>query len=323
MRLDNILVPLDGSVFAEHALPFAATLAERAEACLRLVTVAPLLVPMPGEDLPAHVREAHKRERARMHAYLENLEFRMRGPRHLRTSVHVLNGPPVDGIMAAIDDHDVDLVVMTSHGHGGFKRAWLGSVADQLIRRCDTPVLLLKPTSSAEPDLLAEIDYDSVVVSLDGSPFAEAALAPAIELAKLTGATVTLLDVIATPYQVLAGPVPYGVVDRELYAERRENADRYVHTVAERLRQEGIEARPVIVHDMPLVDTILANAQEGGALIAIATHGRGGFERMVIGSVADKVIRGAEGPVLAVRPREVAPASGAKVDIAASVPGAA
>jgi nucleotide-binding universal stress UspA family protein len=261
---------------------------------------------MPTEELPAHLRHAQALNRGRIKDYLLGIEERIRGPRHVRTTVEVIDGEPVDGLHAAALEHDVDLVVMTSHGRGGFRRAWLGSVADQLIRRCDRPVMLLKPASEDDVDPRARRDFATILVPLDGSAAAEAALAPALALARLQPAPITLLRVVSTPVSVLSGPVPYGVVDHVALVHRQEAAEKYLNELAERLREDEVEVSTAVLHDEPLADAIIDYAKSADALIVIATHGRGGLKRLVLGSVADKVIRGAAGPVVAVHPAQSA-----------------
>lgn len=304
MEYRDIMVPLDGSALAEHALPIAATLAKRADACVRVVAVVPGAGFLDPDDLPEAVAEGMRRSRDRLGRYVDGVVDELRRVTRVRVTGQVRIDAPIEGLLAAIDDGRMDLVVMTSHGRGIMKRAWLGSVADELVRRSPVPVVVLKPDPTVDADLRAHETFDSVLVPLDGSTVAEAALEPAIAFAKLHEAAITLLQVITTPYEI--EPQPYGMnVDHVELVERRSRAEAYLHEVADRVRARGVSATPVVVEEEGVADAIVDYARNGaGAVIALATHGLGGVRRLLLGSVADKVLRGADCPVLVVRPAE-------------------
>src|SRR5690606_5946298 len=95
------------------------------------------------------------------------------------------------------DEVGVDLVVMATHGRGALRRAWLGSVADTLVREGGRPVLLVRPPDEeARPDPDAPVTFSHLLIPLDGSDEAEQAVRPAMELGEATGARFTLLTVI-------------------------------------------------------------------------------------------------------------------------------
>jgi nucleotide-binding universal stress UspA family protein len=213
----------------------------------------------------------------------------------------MLEAPPGPAIAAYVGEVGVDLVVMTSHGRGGLERAWLGSVADHLVRALETPVLLVRPTEGA----VTPPEAGEILVPLDGSPRAEAALPPATELARLLGARLTLLQAVSPAPVMADAPTPFsGPIDGELSTLRRDMAKDYLEDVAARVAAAGVPARPVAVLAANPVEAIraAARAPEVG-MIALATHGRSGLRRMVLGSVADKLVRTSELPVLVNRPR--------------------
>jgi nucleotide-binding universal stress UspA family protein len=147
-------------------------------------------------------------------------------------------------------------------------------------------VLLVHPHEPA-PGVLPEPLVEEVVVPLDGSALAEQALGPALGLARLLEATCTLLRVVESS----GSPAEAAQEEARAYLER----------VAGRLRGEGLSVRPRVVVAPHAAEAILEQARGGGP-IALATHGRGGLGRVLLGSVADKVIRGASAPVLVYRP---------------------
>ena len=113
---------------------------------------------------------------------------------------------PVDGVLKTAAEQNADLIVLTSHGRGGFKRAFLGSVTDALLRRAPVPLLVVKSGTAVMPDAIEEPRFDSVVIALDGSTAAEGALDPGYEMARLLGVQPLLLRVL-TPQD---GGAPLG-----------------------------------------------------------------------------------------------------------------
>jgi nucleotide-binding universal stress UspA family protein len=167
----------------------------------------------------------------------------------------------------------------------------LDPTAQELVRTCGVPVLLLRPAMSLLP-------IRRVLVALDGSPFSEEALVPAIDLARATGATLSLLEVVTRHS---------GLVRLLHPAERSaEAADRSLRAVADRLPPELGPVDLRVVEHGSATGGILLEAKRGGAdLIAMATHGRGGLRRLLLGSVAESVVRAASVPVVVFRPQGV------------------
>jgi nucleotide-binding universal stress UspA family protein len=173
-----IVVPLDGSELAEAALGYAESIARATRASLRLIGVVDT-----GSQRPARNADP-KRDHLTM-LELESLEkyllvrARALQRRGLRASVMAVAGPPVDEILAA-QEPDVAMLVMATHGRGGFQRLRLGSVADRVLHAATRPVLLVAPPAAGAP---ATVELRRIVVPLDGSGLAEAALPLASELA--------------------------------------------------------------------------------------------------------------------------------------------
>jgi len=302
-RFHSILVPLDGSPFAEHALAMADEIARGAGASLRLALVheGPVAAFAPASIQPLVALDLASRKAER--AYLRGVQTRLRAGGTKVPSAVSLNGAPGEALAEYVREMGIDLVVMATHGRGGIQRFWLGSVADHLVRHLEVPVLLVRPPESptAAPAVPAQ---NQIVVALDGSPLAEQVLEPAGALAKLWNAELILLWVVRPmPFAVdplLAMPTVY---DEETTATWRAQAQDYVDDIANRMRDLGIRANGVASIGWNPAQIIHAMARPGEVrLIALATHGRTGVRRLALGSVADKVIRGAEVPVLVCRP---------------------
>ncbi len=299
----DILVPLDGSRFAEAALPLASWLARLSKARLHLLLAhEPIaaLIGMGDMVLPPPEPDEERRERER--AYLAKTTAALRQADGIRVGFREVAGAAGPEICEEASRLDADLVVMATHGSGTFRRIWLGSVADYVVRHLTAPILLVPPGPGDEPALDAAIR--NIVVALDLSKDGEAILDPVTALAQLTEAHVTLMHVVEIIFEVgkLTTPSPI-VQDSELLNASRTEAERQLERVADRLRERGLSVSTRVVTGINAAGGLLDALTEGRYdLIALTTHGRRGLRRLLLGSVADKVIRGAVKPVLVVRP---------------------
>jgi nucleotide-binding universal stress UspA family protein len=292
----SLLVPLDRSPFAEQALPLAVAIARRAGAGLDLVQ-AHVLYAL-EENYPARLPyypEMDVRAGQEEQLYLDATARWVATVSPVPVTTAVVPGPVGDAILDRARDRKADLIVLTTHGRGPLSRFFLGSVADELIRRARVPVLVVRPAPTA-PDLLPEPAFATVLIPLDGSPLAEAVLEPALDLAGLMEARCHLLRVVD------GGASGAAWVESALRAKRDE-ATAYLEDAAARVRARGLPvATQVVVASRPAEAILEAVGALDGCLLALATHGRGGVRRLLLGSVADEVVRGATGPVLVYRP---------------------
>jgi nucleotide-binding universal stress UspA family protein len=199
-------------------------------------------------------------------------------------------------------DVGAELIVMATHGYGPLKRAWLGSVADAVTRHTPVPIVLIRPAADGASRLTPESLFRHVLIPLDGSPTAEEVLPHAIAVGQLANARYTLLQVVLPPF--VGTPMesfPPDMTER-LLRENREAAESYLDRVATQLRERQLQVETMVPVEPFTADAILDRAEGGSAdLIALTTHGRGGLGRLMMGSVADKVVRGAGVPVLLCR----------------------
>jgi nucleotide-binding universal stress UspA family protein len=296
----TVVVPLDGSHFAEQALPYALAIVRRASATLDLVHVH--VVHVADEHKPARysydpgLDKEHLRHEQ---LYLENKAKSLATASPVPWTAAVVVGLDSDAILERVQDRKADLIVMTTHGRGSLNRFILGCVADELIRQAEVPVLLVRPRDPA-PGIPPEPSLRHVLVPLDGSPLAESVLAPALNFARLWEGRFTLLRVIeASP------PTTAGWPNRPLPPEQQQEvaARAYLEKLAGRLREQGTTVQTRVVIASHAAPAILEEAQTQHCdFIALATHGWGGLRKMLLGSVTDKVIRGSTLPVLAYRP---------------------
>jgi len=299
----TILVPLDGSPLAEEALPLALRIAHKSGAAIRLALVhEPPAIPYDAPNARLVTCADQAMEQAERE-YLRNAEARLREGGTQVSTVGPLAGEIGPILAEQVLELGIDLVVMATHGRGGVQRLWLGSVADYLIRHVDVPVLLVRPGAGSAPTGIASAATE-IMVPVDGSTLAEEALEPAAELARLWDLELNLVRVLHPVMMVTepALPVP-STYDQELTAACCSQAQDYLNDVVDDLRADGHRASGTAVVGWNPIDTILELARpERVAVIAIATHGRGGLRRLALGSVADKLVRASAMPVLVYRP---------------------
>jgi nucleotide-binding universal stress UspA family protein len=175
------------------------------------------------------------------------------------------------------------------------------------------PILLARPHE--EPlDLLEEVHeqaFQHLLIPLDGSTLAEGVVEPAIALGKLMQAEYTLLQTIEVPILGYAPAAQVAGLDDQILEQWRVEAQTYLDQVAKDMRAQGLSVQVSVMVGQAAVAILDYARNHAVDMIAMATHGRGGTARMLLGSVADKVVRGAEAPVLLYRPSAEPPQIGA------------
>ena len=293
----RILVPLDGSTFAEAALPMAMRLSRRTGADLELITV--------HEPIPSFAYDEWESAAEEWSiGYLSEVGKRLQGHTGGAIESVVRSGRVSEALARRAEETHVDLIVMATHGRGALTRAWLGSVADAFVRHAPCPVILVRPEEGGPPDLEEEPPLETILVPLDGSELSEAIVEPASALAETFGARLVLLRAVAYPLEIASPYLPHTVqMNQEIVEEAREAAISYLESAAVTPRERGIEVEVEATVDAQAGHAILKALEEWkGDLVAMSTHGRGGVARVFLGSAADKVIRGAHKPVLVFRP---------------------
>jgi nucleotide-binding universal stress UspA family protein len=302
--MQQILVPLDGSVYVEAVVPYAALLARTTRAAITLTNVvAPAvhLHPWP-EPTPRSARQAWEHNACvQAHTYLGQIAQRI-GPHIPLVRRDVLVAEDVAAkIVAQAQAPDVALIAMTTHGRGGLNQWMVGSVAHKVLQGASVPLLLVRgndtpPSSAPEPALR------TILVPLDGSPFAEQALTVARSLAQANRAGLLLLAAVPPVDDIglaLGGIKPlWALADNHALEE---DAQAYLDRVAGQLRADGFEVCTHCVAARPADAIVSSGTAQQADLIVMTTHGRTGLRRLWLGSVAHKVVHTAHTPVLLVR----------------------
>ena len=285
----QIMVPLDGSRFSEQSLPTAIDLATRWHADLHLVRV--------DEDL----RNGATREVSRLvqESYLTEHALRLRIDSGLSVRVAMLQGE-IAGALEAYRLRDIDLVVMTTHGRSAIGRIWVGSVADELVRHSSVPVLMLRPQGL--PAKRTPLNVNHILVALDGTRESERILEPALKIARLMKARLSLVRVyepeLPTTYAAIVESQIDQGVDRILDADAQD----YVERIAHRVGEPNLRLDTIVLGDSTAADGIVhAAARCKADLIAMTTHGRTGWQRIAFGSVEGDVAAATHVPMLVQR----------------------
>ncbi|MFZ0543941.1 MAG: universal stress protein [Candidatus Promineifilaceae bacterium] len=298
----KILVPLDSSDLAERALEPALNIAsQQPESEVILLSVPiyrDIVVPTTvGFDLllPEQSLEQFRED---VEAYLANTLKKWTGPEtQLRTTI--VEGDVASAIVDTAEAEDIDLIVMTTHGYSGFSRWLLGSVTERVLRSAPCPVLALRQKRP----------LTNILITLDGSQLAETALEPGIELARILGGKVTLLEV---DQDANLGALELSMLElAQTGMSRHVQPDSeddhligYLNRMAEKYRQENMTVETVVVEDAPARGILEYAENEKVDLIVMTTHGRTGLKRWVYGSVTEKVLRSTQAAVMIIRPLE-------------------
>ena len=295
--IKTILVPLDGSERAERALPVAIRLARRTSGTLVLVRA---LNSTPHLLMTQATADVKLEEAA---TYLEKVvaEAPLTG---LEVTLTARHGDAVPTILTAARDYHADLIVMCSHGHTGMAHVPMGSVAEATARHASVPVLIVHEKSSL-PDVSATENPQplGVLVPLDGTAHAEAALEPAV----------ALLTVLASPAQEMAMHLIRVIKSTPDENDEMRAAEKYLSTVKDRLTKQHIAVSWSVVSETDVARAIAETGQDAKIaydfekceMIAMSTHGREGLPLLTRGSVTERVLHSTKCPLLVVRPSEV------------------
>lgn len=277
----RVLVPLDGSADAESIFPALEPLARFRQVRMTLFRVI-------GREESA--------ESAR--TYLGSLLDRLGGG-NLPSEIKCEWGNPAEEILWLGKEVRFDLIAMSTHGRTGLRRTFLGSVAEEVLRRAEVPLLINRPETRSG-------DWKEIVVGLDGSSLAESILPYALKLARTAGGRLHLIQAVMPAMMLGAG-------EEGVYFPTEDPLP-YLRRVCGRLEKDGASAVPVAREGPPAAEICSLAEEVGAGLICVATHGRSGLGRVLMGSTAEEVLRRAPCPVFVRRTvRTVAGAGPAEV----------
>ena len=330
----RIIVPLDGSNRAERAIPIAARIARASEGSIILLSIVTIPLEIGSQVIPLSGFSSTTLDNDINAAtnYLAAIARRdeLDG---IGLKMKVLTGSAAQKILDVVEEEQADLIVMCSHGITGIKRLMLGSVAEKVARHSTVPLLVLRQDgsvpASSYPDHLRPLRAVVAIVALDGSALAEAALMPAASLVMALAApargSLQLTRVVKLPIKVSESAEQ----SKHSYSESMgphlkdqaiREAKTYLGNLVEQLRQGPLKDADLtltwsVATGKDVAETLIRAAETGedieGSevfggcdLMVLATHGRGGLERWVLGSVTEHILGATRLPMLIVRPKE-------------------
>jgi nucleotide-binding universal stress UspA family protein len=296
----SVLAPLDGSYLAEHAIPYGKAVAGPRG---RLILLEVVHGPEPIRGLlgdtivdAQHAGEVFDIEaRTRLADAAERWK-----PVVGEVQIETRQGNPTAQIIAFAEEQHCNYIAMASHGKGALHRLAFGSVTDEVARTSPVPVLIVHPKSE-KPTIEAKV-IKRMILPMDGSKLAEAALPVAIDLGKRLNLPAVVVraitpEAIATMYPGTEAFYAADVYD-DIITQQEKEAKAEVEAEAAKLVQAGVEAKPRVLIGSA-VDAI-ENIVEPGDIVVMTSHGRTGIKRLVLGSVAEQLIRSAIAPVVLV-----------------------
>jgi nucleotide-binding universal stress UspA family protein len=288
---DHILVPTDGSTETEQAVSHGLGLARTYDATVHVLYVT-------DESEYSAVTEAGAREQLRTAAESVGrqatatvaetaAEFDLPVERELR------QGTPYEEILDYVEDRDIDLVVMGTHGQGGV-RPDLGSTTLRVIRNVDVPALTVRFREDIDIDVASHSEiYDDVLVATDGSDGAMAAVEQGLDIAERYGATVHALYVLDT------NTYAFEDVPRSIVGLLKESGNSAIDEIAEMGRERGIDIKTGVRRGTPSQELLEYADENDVDLLTLGAHGR--TSEVHLGSTTERVIRTSRRPTLSVR----------------------
>ncbi|MFC2003609.1 universal stress protein [Chloroflexota bacterium] len=291
---ERILLPLDGSQLAEVAVPYAEYLAGRLGSEVILLHVCH------SEEGP--YRNMHQIYLGHM-ANIMQREMRKGLPKSEQSKVRaeVLVGEPADMVCDYVEKNDIKMIVMAARGGSGLKVWFLGSVADKVVRAVKIPVLLVRAQNGRPVSGGGKL-ISRILLPLDGSDASKRSVPYALELAKRLKASISLFGMAERAQYTYT--FSEGMVEE--YARMEAAAERSIRAhlieVEKELRQEGVRVTHAVTRGIDAASEILGQEKKTNTdLVVMATRGRSPIGRWVFGSVAEKVLREGDLPLLLVR----------------------
>lgn len=292
--LDHILVPLDGSRIAECVLPHAVALAR---AFGTRITLLQAVAQAPSADqgqtvdpLRWHMRKTEAE------SYLESVATRLREA-ELKVSKVTLEGEAANSVIAFAHKHEIDLILLSSHGQSGLSKWNISSVVQKIILRANMPVMIIRAYRPPPEDLL-ELHYKRVLAPLDGSQRAECVLPLACNLVHFHEAQLLLAHALGKPEVPRHTPLTAEETDlvERISAYNRQEAEKYLGNLKERLKCD------VQSHLLESEDTAAALhdliQEKDVDLVALSAHGYTSTPRWPYGSMALNFIAYGTTPLL-------------------------
>lgn len=287
------LIPLDGSELAKQVIPHLLRFITPEQTELLLMTALSPASHSPTEDtlnlLAPEQAAVAKESKACKQLHDITQELSQIG---FNVIDRLLSDIPARSILRLAEETFVDLIAMSTHGRTGLKRALLGSVADEIICNARPPVFLAPAAITIKSDSIPRV----ILLPLDGSPLAEAAIPIAQQLAQNTGAIISLIRIVKPDHS------GHDQQSDSISAGEQSATIDYLERIQLQLQLANVLSRYQIATDDDPAEAIIRTMHtENTDLIVMSTHGRSGVERIIHGSVTSQVIGNAICPLLLIR----------------------
>jgi nucleotide-binding universal stress UspA family protein len=322
-----ILAPLDGSKFSQGVLPYAKQIAKGLDIPIVLLHAIDLrglqsedvergrdIVPTDYSEEFTHAIETTQPSQAKQLRYLDMVIEREKAiaQAYLTPISHDLEaqgikgekvveiGSPYQEILRYAEGRRGGLIAMSTHGRSGIGRWALGSVADRVLYGAKSNLLLLRP----DAEITMKEEFSDIVLPLDSSELAECALPVASYLAKKLDIPVHLVEAISISTEIWVGVEPLAYYPTSLFSDIEDAAVKYLDGIKGKLEEDGLQVDRRTLVGAAAARIVDYTCEIPDSLIVMATHGRSGLKKWVLGSVADKIVRSSGRPVLLIRPQE-------------------
>jgi len=269
IRMEKLMVATDGSEYSESAIREAINLAKICSSTLIAVSVVKTNLEF-DSVLPQFVEKAE--QEAIKH--LESVKAKATKEGVNCMTIESLSEEPYQDIVNHASKNNVDMIFMGTHGKTEMKRLMMGSVTARVIGYAPCNILILP--------LNAKVECKNVLIATDGSKYSEAAASEALGIAKRCGSSLIVISVASSDAEI---------------ASAKDN----VNKVSEAAEREGVKTTSVVTKGKPYEAIIETAKQKKADFIVVGSHGRTGLDRLLMGSVTERVIGHAETAVLVVR----------------------
>jgi uncharacterized protein len=287
-KLEKLLLSTDGSEFSEGAVREAVKLAKICSSRLFAVSVIEtnpefeVLAPQLIEKEEEKTRD--RLEQIKAMADKEGISCEIIA-RHAES--------PFQAIIVEAEKNQVDMIIMGRRGRTGLRRLLMGSVTAKVIGYSTCNVLVVPR--------LAEIKYQKILIATDGSKYSMAAATEAVGIARRCGASLFVISVVpsetASPFDIVHSEMQHEMIAQKEFHHGEKN----INDLLVIARQEGVKAEGLVIEGRSY-EAIVENAREKKVdLIVMGSHGRTGLERLLMGSVTERVVGNADCAVLVVK----------------------
>jgi nucleotide-binding universal stress UspA family protein len=288
----NILVPLDGSTLSEAALQPAAVLAKKFNSTVMLLHII-------EADAPAEIhKERHLTQTAEAETYLKDTAKRA-FPEDLKVSTHV-HSAAVSDVARSIVEHATaefhpDLIVISTHGKGGMRDVLFGSIAQQVVSKGKTPLLVVRPDTPP-------FQLNRILLPLDPDSIHDESFPAAERLAEAFQAALILFSVVPTYATVTGNDVAarnlMPASTSEMLHLREETSLEHLQEHVEALHARRIQATAEVSRGEPAAAIIAAADKFSADLVVLSTHRKAGMEVFWSLSVAPQVVQRTKRPLM-------------------------